>query len=582
MGDLQDVTIIERNTGSIVETAHGRFLSGFSPVEDSQSTDKVEIKRLRSKHCDYTNNEAHWRFLLRSYEGGPHYVCGDTLFRHQREQADDFQDRMNRANYQNYCQPLVDFVPEFIYMQEIDREPNAEVATQFEVFRKNVDRAGTPLKVFMQQLAETSRIFGHSFVQVDKKQIPSELEGSIVSQKQAEDYGLDTPYFIAVTPLEVLDWRTDTEGNFIYLKRVQFMTESTTDQESYIDVELYSEWWVDRRRISRIDVTDPKNPKLLRFSGKAPTEAHTWGVVPFVPVFNRRSKSNRDLGISFLQDIAYQNRQVFNLSSLIDEFLYRQCFNILSMERDTAVPFAEQVEGNIGTNNVLDIPREAKHRPEYLSPPADPAEFIQGERENAIKEMYRQASQDIMHELFARSGDAIKQGFARAIPVIAKAADILEAAEQQMFGMWAKLMGKQWTGKIAYKDDYSITQLQDLLLQLSTIFNNLHVLPPTFVREEWKRVIREFDGKLDANVMQDIINEINDMSDDDLLLPFQMANDTQAAFGVPSTANMIQGKDQKALGTDKNRTMKTGDKSATKEAAPDANKRATRGRAQSK
>jgi hypothetical protein len=141
------------------------------------------------------------------------------------------------------------------------------------------------------------------------------------------------------------------------------------------------------------------------------------------------------------------------------------------------------------------------------------------------------------------------------------------------------MQGKDWKeGKISYKDDYSITSLLDLLLQLSQIFNSVKLHSPTFIREEWKRVVREFDSKLPHDSLEKIFNEIDKMSDDDIKLMFANPADQKAAAGLPATSNMVQGKAQKALGSDKRISAATGNKASTKEKAPDANRRAKGGR----
>lgn len=539
-----------------------------APSSDLSERDKAEIKRLRSKHSDYEHSEQHWNFLLRSYEGGPCYASTETLFRHSREQAQDYEDRLRRAHYQNYCCPIVDFVPEFIFNHPIERDARGAVKPLFDKFVHDVDRNGTPLDQFMQQVSEDARLFGHCFVQVDKPQAP---EGRELSQADVIELGLNLPYLVLVRPLEVLDWRTDQFSNYIYLKRVQYLT--IEDGEDIKDVERYTEWFRKRYKITVVDVTDSDKPKILD-SKEYP---NAWNVVPFVPVFHKRSKSNRELGISAIGDIAYQNRDVFNLTSLIGEFLYRQAFNILVMEEDSAAPpERSNIEGTLGTSNVLTFPTGVSHPPQYLTPPADPAAFIQTERDKAIAEMYRQAAQDIASELFAgsnRSGDAARQAFGRTIPVIAKAADALQQAEVQILTLWAKIQNQKWEGKIAYKDSFEITNLQDLLLQLSTIFNNLHVISPTFIREEWRRIVREFDGRIERSQLDKIFKEIDGISDQELKDFYAVPADVKSTEGVPSTAQMIQGRNQKRLRSDRNISLATGNNASTKEANPDANKR---------
>lgn len=535
--------------------------------------DKKEIERLRSKCQDYKDNENRWKFLLRSYEGGENYIGEDTLFRHPREASTDYDQRVKRAHYPNYCAPLVDFVPEYIFSQDVERDAPQDLKDEYEAFKRDVDKAGTELNTFMQTVGEDMRIFGKVYILVDKPSKPED-EGEISVQRERE-LGL-TPYLVLVRPLEVLDWRTDSRGNLIYLKRVECT--SLEQGDSYVDVERYTEWTKQQLKISLVDVTDKDEPKLM---GAARLLPNAWKQIPFVPVYFKRKKSNRDLGHSFLEDIAYQNRAVFNQTSLIDEFLYRQCFNILAMPAKQGVPYKEQVEGNVGTANTLEIPPDAQHLPQYITPPVDPAEFIQKEREITVREMYRQAAQDLISEMMSpgrQTGDSQRVQFSRTVPVINKTADALQYAERQAMVLWATMQSKTWDGgKISYKDDYSVTNLLDLLTQLGVIFNTLHLWSPTFIKEEWKRVVREFDGKIDAETLAKIITEIDKLSEDDLKLQMAQAADVQAVPGAPSMGNMLQGQSQSRLGSDKKIAAATGSKAATKETLPDANKRTTTG-----
>lgn len=538
-----------------------------------QEKDEEEIARLRSKCGDYEENISHWLFMLKAYEGGPSYAGADTLHKHRREHYSDYEQRLVRAHYQNYCQPLVDFVPEYIFSQGVEREAPASLAASFELFKDNCDRSGTSLNAFMQAVGEDARIFGMTFIHVDKLPLPADLDPATISVQQASELKLESPYLVNVRPIEVYDWTTDSLGNYIYLKRAENITRMQGKSKQL--VERYTEWTVNEFEVSEIDVTDPSEPKLL----PSTVNKNPWKVIPFVPAFFKRLKSNKDVGQAFLQDIAYQNNHIFNLTSLVGEFLYRQCFNILVLPTRAVVPTKEQVDGDIGTGSILEVPEQSQHKPEYLSPPADPAEFIQSEREKTISEMYRQAAQDIISDLFQKSADSQKQSFSRTIPVINKTADMLEAVERQVMSLWAKMQGKDWKeGKISYKDDYSITSLLDLLLQLSQIFNSVKLHSPTFIREEWKRVIREFDSKIPHDTLEKIFSEIDKMSDDDIKSMFAAPTDAKSAAGLPATANMVQGKAQKQLGSDKRISAATGNKASTKESAPDANRRAKGGR----
>ena len=546
-------------------------------MADLTDYQKKEIERLRSEHDDYTAAKENWEFFLMAYEGGKDYVSRDTLFKHQREHQEDYTDRLARAVYANYCQPLVDFVPEFIYSQGVNRKPPKSLEKTYDLFKQNVDRAGTAMDSFMESVAEEARIFGHTWVGIDKLQKPAG-EPEEISDARAEELGLKIPYLYHVRPLEVLDWVTDNFGNYIYLKRKDVYWERVGARRRYRKVERYTEWELDQVTVSKIDITEEEHKLLPK-----KRYANAWKLIPFVQFFYKRSKFKKDMGVSFLNDIAYQNNHVFNLSSLISEFLYRQCFNVLAMEQDSSAPTRDRADGRVGTSNVIWVPKNAEHMPEYITPPVDPAEFIQSERSIAVKEMFRQAAQDIMAEVFAGgdvpSADAQKQAFARTIPMIAKMADMMQFGEMTLWSIWAKMQDKDWTGgTIAYRDDYSVTNVMDLLLQLSTIFNNLKVLSPTFIRTEWRRIIQEFDGKIPPEILSKIHEEIDAMSDEDITTPYKLAAaNNKAIGGVPSTANLAQGANQKGR-TDRQISLATGNNASNKERNPDANRRARSGR----
>lgn len=526
-----------------------------------------EIERLYAASPVYEERSDHWRFLAQAYEGGPQYVNAGNLFQHERELDESYEARLKRAHYWNYCASLNDFVPDFIFRDPAERAPDDAIKDPFNDFAANVDRMGTTLPQFMRRVAEEARLYGLVWIACDKPAIPKGTDTSKMSLKQAQDQKLDKPYWYIVRRLEVLDYEVDQFGVYTYLKRL--VSHRERKGNDWVVLDRVIEWTQSDVRTTTIDVTDPKKKKIV----KRERLEHKLNMVPFVPVFNRRSKFVYDEGVSFLEDIAYQNRQVFNLTSLLDEFLYRQCFNVLVMEQDTAIPTRSTTAGEVGTANVIEIPKGVQNPPAYLSPPVDPAQFVQTERESVVREMYRQAVQDVTNEVLGgASGEAQNQAMSRTVPNIARLADELQLAEIQSLTIWAKLSNREWKGKISYRRDYSISTLMDMVLQLSGILNNLKILPPRFIKEEWKRVIREFDGRLSPEAMTEINKQIDALSDEDLIDRY-MPPEPPASELMPTSKNLMQGKEQSAYRTDKGRSLATGDRSATKEGARDAQRR---------
>jgi hypothetical protein len=466
--------------------------------------DRKEIDRLRTSHFLYQRYAPEWDMYLAAYEGGPDFADKKHIFKHFRENEDDFNDRASRLHYINYCDQIVDFFTNFIFAETIDRTSGATGGSAFyDEFIKNVDKKNTSVNDYMRDISDEVQIFGMVYTLVEAPPLPV---GQPVTKQTEKDLGI-TPYWVLLRPNEVLDWIVDDFDRFAYVKRRQI--ENRVSSEGILTIEKYTEFYEDRIQTSSIDITDPQKPKLL----VGELVPNSMGMVPLYVHRFKRSKRYPFMGNSFLRDFAYNSREIMNLTSLLQEFLYRQCFNILAKETDSVLPLQSQSEGEIGTSNVIEVPKGAS-MPEYLSPPADPAKFIQSERLSIKQEMFSRASQDTMNELFngeGKSGFSQAQSFSKTVPFIARRADLLESAENALMALTMKRLGKTWDGRVKYKDHYEITNIQDALTQFLTLARDLGIGSEEFVKTELKRFVKEYDGKLPIDSLRKIEQQIDSM-----------------------------------------------------------------------
>lgn len=484
---------------------------GAGPDLGKDDAAKREIERLRSHSELYDRYAPLWHFFLKAYEGGHDMAAVENIFRHPREHPDDFQERAKRLYYHNYCFPLVDFFTTFIYTETIQRD-GGKNADFFNKFITDVNRKGDDITQFMMAVSDESQIFGMTYVLVDAPQktqatlTKGEVEVIPVTEADQKAAGIK-PYWVTVRPTEVLDWVTDSFDRFVYLKRVEHQTRFNAGMTKQ-RIERYTEWTSAQIKISEVDVTNPDEPVLLNSGQVLNNEI---GEVPFRVARYKRSKTDKFMGLSFLNDLAFINREVMNLTSLLQEFLYRQCFNILAVEQDPNVPEIEQMQGEISTANMLKYAQGTK-APAYITPPVQPAEFLQSERSSNIMSMYKIAAQDTQNDLFngvKSSGFSKAQSFQTTVPKIATRADMLAATEVSLFSLTLKYIGKEWDGSIKYKDHYQITNLTDALTQLGTMFKDLQIVSKTFAAEQMKRMVHEFDGRLTADQITKIYSEID-------------------------------------------------------------------------
>jgi hypothetical protein len=467
-----------------------------------RDSDSVEIQRLRSTNPLYDEYKPRWDYYLASYEGGEAFANENNIFRHPREHVDDFKDRVKRIHYLNYCERLVDFFTDFIFSETIQRDGGANIDL-YTKFIDDVNKKGEDVTEVMRQVCEDMQIFGILYVLVDSPRIASDTP---LTRAQEEKLGI-RPYWVVVRPDEVLDWITDEFDKFVYWKRVQMVNDYTAIGKTMI--ERYTEWTRNDIKISDVDVTEPNKPRLL----SQESVPNTLGVVPVETFRFKKSKINKFMGNSFLVDFSDNNREVMNLTSLLQEFLYRQCFNVLSMQIDQSLPVAEQQEGEVGTSNVLTYPKGAE-RPQYIAPSADPADKLMEERRNIVNEMFKRAAQDTVNELFngqQSSGYSKAQSFATTVPKIAARAETLEDGENRLMELTFMYLGKPWDGKVKYKDRYEITNITDAITQLTSLFRDLQLPSEEFAKQELKRLVHEMDGQIPQEDMVKIEKQIDAM-----------------------------------------------------------------------
>ncbi len=501
-------------------------LDAFDSGAGLESND--EVKRLRSTHELWQLYSPLWAFYLSAFEGGRDFACKDNLHTHARETAVDFERRIQRLDNTNYCEPLVTYFTNFIFAESIDRSGGSN-KDFFNTFVKDVSLRGENIDDFSKQVCDDAQIFGMSYIIVDTPAVP---EGGTLSKQAQEDNNI-RPYWVLVQPDEITDWVVDAFDRFEYAKRKQCVCELVGGSRT--EIELYTEYYPDHYTISRIDITKKDKPKYL---GSVDV-LNALDEIPIRVARYRRSKKHPHMGTSFLVDFADNNKKILNLSSLLDEFLFKQCFNMLAREVDSTIPTQEQQEGTIGTANVLDFPKGAKV-PSYVSPPVDPAHVLQDERGRIIRQMYLRASQEVDNELSngeKSSGFSQSQSFSKTVPFIANRAEMLERVETELMSLTMEMMSKTWDGKIKYKDRYELTSLTSALTQLLVLIKDLQVPSETFIKAQLKRMVNEFDGKLSVEDQNKIDDEIDKMD-------FKSWMDAQktALVGAPPTSPGAQQK----------------------------------------
>lgn len=433
-----------------------------------------------------------WDFYLDSYEGGDDYLKANYLYRHVKEDENDFRDRIQRSYYYNFCRTIVD-----TYIAHIFRKANAiyrraDDGGEYERFLSDVDARGNSMNVFMQeQVAPAAQIFGQVFVVVDKPKFKGELK----SKAEEREKGL-RPYLVAIDPRDVVDFQLDSQGNVLWVRMREvrerpsdpFYKSNASDEEEYGYRTWTREGW------------------FLHDSQGNLVEAdeHSLGRVPVVTVYNVESRKYPGFGVSALSDIAPVNRSIYNWCSLNDEFLYRQCFNILAMPEMPGVK-----RRKIGPGNALTYPIDAARPPHYIYPPVEPGEYLLKNIDAAIRQIYRLA---VLGAAWGIETPQSASGISKAYDLyqtnenLVKKAKNLEQAEAEIGAVWGLWEGKEgFKPTVEYPTDFKISDLaEDLKNDFAVLKMNIS---ESFNKALKKRAAARYI-KLDPKEMKQVDAEI--------------------------------------------------------------------------
>jgi len=454
-----------------------------------------------------------WTFYLDSYEGGEDYLRANYLFRHVKEDEGDFRDRIQRSYYYNFCRTVVDTYVAHIFRKANSIYRRGDDEKDYERFLSDVDARGNSMNTFMQeQVAPAAQIFGQVFVLVDKPRFKGELN----SKAEERERGI-RPYLAIMDPRDVMDFRLDSRGSLLWVRIREprcpsgdpFYGENgsrsscPSSQKSFPEADLTrlqdgEDGCVYRTWTRQQWFLHDENSNLIE------ADEHNLGRVPLVTVFNVESRRYPGLGVSAISDISPINRSIYNWCSLNDEFLYRQCFNILVMPE---VPGVKRRK--LGAGNALTYPIDASSPPHYIYPPVEPGEYLLKNIDAAIRQIYRLA---VLGAVWGIDKPQSASGIARAYDLyqtnqnLVKKAKNLEQAEMEIGAIWGLWEGKKnFKPTVEYPIDFKISDVaEDLKNDFSVLQMNIS---ESFNKALKRRAAARY-MKLHPKEMQQVIEEI--------------------------------------------------------------------------
>lgn len=393
-----------------------------------------KYEQVTSVHEVYNNNAERWRYLLQSFIGGDSYRRGRFLTRYMYESDMDYSERILSTPLDNHCKSVIQVYNAFLFRDEPDREYGSLIQDpSLQAFLDDADLEGRSLDAFMKDAATYSSVFGHSWILISKPNTNARTRAEELAQEIR-------PYVSLLSPLAVLDWRWERGSNGVYYLSYFKYREDSDDSNRYVIKEWYEQEivtsYIDEKNRDRVDQT---------------VEPNGLGLIPAVIVYSQRSPM-RGMGISDIQDIADQQRAIYNEYSEIEQ--------AIRLSGHPSLVKTADVEAIAGAGAVIQMPdnMDPGLKPYLLEPGQQNVSAIYESVKNRIDSIDRMATLGSIRITEARqmSGIAMQTEFQMLNAKLAEKADNLELAEEQMWRLYARYQGFVWDGEIEYEDDYNI------------------------------------------------------------------------------------------------------------------------------
>lgn len=361
-----------------------------------------------------------------------------TIVRKKRPSEDSnlWRDLVSNTVVQPVCRYIVDTINDVVFEPGIKRELNFATAAGNYINPKNcewadlflldADLQNRSLNAFMEYVGQLTSIYGYCYVGVD---MPQESEGN-----------LGRPYTVAISPVDIWDWRIEYFGGkpmWTYIK----MKESEDNSNWYIKcfhlgTETTPSYWVSYRvgkMVSKNDVEETGR-------GQYPAGMS----IPLFIAYGRRDPRRIDLGISDIDCATDAQREHYKL----------EC------EAYSALQFARTL---IRADKGVTIP---VHAGSIVRATTGQVESITIDTGDVTQIMSKQ--HDILEQIEALSGlgglrntkNQIASGVAiieerKQLHRLAKSkARLMETTEEMLFTFAARFMNMRWAGEVAYNTDY--------------------------------------------------------------------------------------------------------------------------------
>lgn len=413
-------------------------------------------------HPDYDENINKWELYRDASKGGEDFINDTYLHSHRLEDTEDFNERLDRGYYLNFCDTIPTIYNNYIFKEEINRPPTE----QLELFKKNVDGRNSNINAFIERVGYYASVYGVVHVLVDMP------ESNKKSPSKADDKEANrVPYCSIILPTSLKDWSVDEKGrfNWVIIEFIYYDDSDPTlerEEHTYYKIITREKWWVEDEDGNTVSFKD----------GTASSGTNELGIIPIVTMYHKDT-GNDKIGESLIKDIVYINKTIMNWCSCIDEQIERQTFSQLVIPDDAAMDEDEERGDDplfrFGTSSAFTFNPESRHAPMFISPNTENISVVWALVSDHIKEIYRLGGlQGGTSDLYtSRSGRQSQMSFSGVNSSLSKKSSHYEKFENDVSKIALLMLGGSINeySDVKYPTSFDIAALADELESLIKI-----------------------------------------------------------------------------------------------------------------
>lgn len=388
------------------------------------------------KHPEYDENVSRWEFFLRSYMGGEDYKSGSYLTKYIHEDKNEYNRRIDLTPIDNHCKNIVHIYSSYLWRVPPVRNFNSlDGNLVLDMFLKDADLDGRSFNAFMREAQIWASVYGHVWIILDK---PKSVAGT-----RAEELAQEIrPYVNLFTPENVFDWKWErnASGRFVlvYLKvRESVVRENASETEQY-----FREWTPEEIRYTKVKDDVETMLEVM---------PNPLGVIPAVFCPANRSVT-RGLGVSDLTDIASMQRAIYQELSEVEQ--------LIRISNHPTLVKTQGTDASAGAGSIVVMPDDLDPnlKPYQIQPSGSNLDAIHASIKAKVEAINRMAHMGAIRgtQAVEASGIALQTEFQLLNAKLAEKADLLELAEEQLWGFFCKWQGVNPDVEVFYPDSFDI------------------------------------------------------------------------------------------------------------------------------